>query len=204
VSGSRHPGFLHYVVPAIPIPGLVGNAIGPIAKAMAPIIAVALAVAAPIAYFRQRQRRRLLDAQTGLESIRALSWQDVERLVGEGFRRLGYAVEEQGGATPDAGIDLVLRKDGAKTIVQCKHWRSKQVGVKPIRELYGVMVAEKADGASFVASGDYTREAKAFTEGKPIGLIDGKVLLELVERVRAPAPSAPGAASQRRDPTLRL
>lgn len=148
--------------------------------------------------------RRLLDAQTGLESIRALSWQDFERLVGEGFRRLGYSVEEQGGATPDGGIDLVLRKDGAKTIVQCKHWRSRQVGVEPIRELYGVMVGEKADGVLFVASGDHTREAKTFAEGKPIGLIDGKGVLELVERVRSPAPSGLGGRAARKEPRLRV
>ena len=36
-----------------------------------------------IAAARTYSRRRLLDGQSGLDTLRALSWQDFERLVGE-------------------------------------------------------------------------------------------------------------------------
>ena len=42
---------------------------------------------------------------------------------------------------PDDGVDLVLRKDGEKTYVQCKHWKANSVGVDKIRELLGSMTA---------------------------------------------------------------
>jgi restriction system protein len=61
--------------------------------------------------------------QEGLETLRALSWQDFERLVGEAYRRRGYTVEETGGSSPDGEVDLVLYTGGRKTIVQCKRWR---------------------------------------------------------------------------------
>ena len=48
---------------------------------------------------------------------------------------------------------------------------------------------------------DYTREAKAFAEAKPIGLIDGKGLLELVERVRTRPPQQTESKPERREPT---
>ena len=34
-------------------------------------------------------RRPLLDAQSGVESLRAMTWQDFERLVGDTYQRQG-------------------------------------------------------------------------------------------------------------------
>lgn len=42
-----------------------------------------------------------------------------------------------------------------------------------VRELFGVMAAQKAAGGFLVTSGRLTEEAKAFAEGKNITLIDG-------------------------------
>ena len=82
-------------------------------------------------------------------------------MVGEAFRRQGYAVEERGGSSPDGGVDLVLRKGGQKTIVQCKHWKSQQVGVSIVRELLGAMTAQSASGGIVVTAGSYTADARA-------------------------------------------
>ncbi len=133
---------------------------------------------------KRYRRRRLLDLQTGLHSLRALSWEAFERLVGELFRRQGYRVKQRGGAAPDGGIDLVLRQDKRKTIVQCKHWRNQAVGVSLVRELFGVMHGERAQHCIFVSTSSYTDEAQAFARGKPIRLIDGVELLQLLEAVR--------------------
>ncbi len=70
---------------------------------------------------KARHRRRLLDTRTTLESLAAGGWRQFELLVGEAFRRQGYAVEETGLGGADGGIDLILRKDGRRTLVQCKH-----------------------------------------------------------------------------------
>ena len=193
---------LRFVLPPLGAgnPMLRGLAAG--GALIAPYLALSFAVLAPLAYLNRLYRRWLLDRQTSLESIRSLPWREFELLVGEGFRRLGYVVQEAGGAAPDGGIDLVLRKDGRTTIVQCKHWQTRHVGVKPMRELYGVMTAESADGAVFVTSGDYTPEARAFAEDKPIGLVNGPALVELIDRVRQRTP--PRTMTQRREPTLRL
>lgn len=131
------------------------------------------------------RRRDILDSRTGLESLRALSWRDFERLVGEAYRRRGYLVEEIGGSAPDGGVDLEVYSGGRKTVVQCKRWRTNQVGVSPIRELYGVMVAEKAHRGIFVTSGTYTPDAIAFAHGKSLELVDGDALAELVAGVQA-------------------
>jgi len=65
--------------------------------------------------FISYRRRALLDSRTGLDSLRALSWQDFERLVGEAYRRRGYTIEEIGGSAPDGGVDLMLYSGGGRT-----------------------------------------------------------------------------------------
>ncbi len=129
------------------------------------------------------KRRKLLDAQSGIESIRNLDWREFEMLVGEAFRREGYEVTEVGGGGADGGIDLKLRQNDLVTLVQCKQWKAWKVGVKPIRELYGVMMAEKAHRAIFVTSGEYTADARTFAVGKLLELIDGAVLQGLIRPV---------------------
>lgn len=140
------------------------------------------------------KRRKLLVSQKELDDLRALTWQDFEVLVAEAYRVAGYQVTETGSG-PDGGIDLVLKKSGLTTVVQCKRWKTRQVGVSPIRELYGVMVAEGADAAIFVCSGGYTAEAMIFAKGKAITLVDGPDLLELVERVQGEANAPIGSVN---------
>lgn len=78
----------------------------------------------------------------------ALKRRERRNLVGEAFRLQGYRVVETGGGGADGGIDLVLRKDGEKFLVQYKHWKAFKVGVAVIRELYGVMAAQGRRAAS--------------------------------------------------------
>jgi len=62
---------------------------------------------------------------------------------------------------------ILVLAAGGMAAVQCKHWRAFKVGVREVRELFGVMVAERAHRAIFIASGSYTREARDFAGGKP-------------------------------------
>ncbi len=147
-------------------------------------IAVLLVLLAGLtAAIKKWARRRLYDGQTSLESIRDLSWSDFERLIGEAYRRQGYEVTENGGGGADGGIDLKLRSRSETVIVQCKRWKVYKVGLSPIRELYGVLIAERADRAIFVTTGVYTGDAKNFAAGKPLELIDGAALSRLIPSI---------------------
>lgn len=142
---------------------------------------------AVLSFFRQRHRGRLLDAQTGLDSIRAMSWKAFELLVGEAFRRQGYTVEETGLGCADGGIDLLLRKPGKTVLVQCKQWRSKQVPVTVVREMFGLLNHHNASAVIIVSTGDYTADARRFAMGKPIELINGDQLLAMMQSVQTVA-----------------
>lgn len=134
---------------------------------------------------RSRSRRKLLDRQRGIDSLRALSWREFEHLVGEAYRRRGYHVEETGGSGPDGGVDLKLYGHGETVLVQCKQWRARRVGVDKVRELFGVVTAADAARGILVTSGTFTNDAHSFAAGKPIDLVDGPALTQLVRDVQA-------------------
>jgi restriction system protein len=161
---------------------------------------------AAMSAWRRRSRKQLLGNVARSEAADALdgmSWQQFERLVGEGFRLQGYRVVENGGGGADGGIDLVLNKDGEKYLVQCKQWRAFRVGVDVVRELYGVMAAKGAAGGFVVTSGRFTDEARHFAAGRNVQLIDGTRLRALIKQAAGtaqhvpgrPAPVAPSAAA---------
>jgi|GEM_PF-2164949 len=117
--------------------------------------------------------------------IRALEWKRFEALCTGYWQAKGYRAETTAiGA--DGGIDIVLRAPGARDtdkvlgVVQCKAWANRRVGVKPVRELFGVQMDRGVSLAVFMASGDYTDDARAFAEGKHVELITGNKLLALL------------------------
>jgi restriction system protein len=141
-------------------------------------------IAALASFIGRGRRRQLLDSQTGIDSLQHMSWRQFEQLAGEAFRRQGYAVEETGLGGADGGIDLLLRKDGQTTLVQCKQWQNRQVGVKVVREMYGLLIHHQAAAVKIVALGDYTSEARRFAQGKPIELIHGGELIATVRSLQ--------------------
>lgn len=139
---------------------------------------------AAVSYAERIRKKRLLDRQQDLESIRDLPWRRFEELVAEAFRRDGYAVIENARAGADAGVDIRLRIGGESYLVQCKNWRTQRIGVATVREMFGVLVAESAREVFAVCSGTFTADAVRFAKGKPIHLVDGDALMEMVARVR--------------------
>ena len=152
---------------------------------MAGIFASVLVFAAVMSALHSWRKGELLNKQTGISSVKSLSWRNFEYVVGEAYRRKGFHVEENTGSGPDGGIDLTLTKDGETYLVQCKNWRVRAVGVKVIRELYGVVTAENAAGGIIVCSRNFTRDAVDFACGKPIELVEGAELIQLIGDVQS-------------------
>ena len=125
------------------------------------VIPPALVIGAAVSFLKQRRSVTLFEeVRTGSgRDVGSLDWQQFEILVAEGFRQQGFSVFEKGGCAPDGGVDLVLSRGRDKYLVQCKQWRAQHVGVTIVRELYGVMTAERAAGGYVVTSGRFTADA---------------------------------------------
>ncbi len=141
-----------------------------------------------LAWREQRKRSQLLQqvtANPAADALDDITWQEFEVLVGEVFRRLGYQVEETGGGGADGGIDLILRRNGEKFLVQCKQWKAFRVSVEVVREMFGLMTAKGADGGFVVTSGRFTKPAIEFAQGRNLSLIDGPALLQWLHQTQA-------------------
>lgn len=163
--------FLPVLLPR-PIQGLSG------------LIGLFLLFLSAMSALRSWKMARMLDGQTGLDSLRELPWKRFEDLLGEAYRRQGYKVGETLGGGADGGVDLVLRRDGHVTLVQCKRWKRDPVPVQTVRELYGVLHDRRAAAAKLVTTSTFTSDAIAFAQGKPIELVDSAELLRLISSVQ--------------------
>lgn len=162
------------------------------------IVPIILLGGAAAGFFARRRRGELVTAVASSGSASSLSemtWREFEALVQEAFRLRGYSVQRLGGDGPDGGVDLVLERDGEKTLVQCKQWRAFKVGVSVVRELYGVMAAKGATAGIVVTSGTFSQDAIDFAEGRNVRLIEGEELHAMVREARASKPLPTGMTS---------
>lgn len=203
-------GFLAVIAPSLLTASTKDSLLSPVPfealagalKSIAPLVAGIILIVGAAATLIRWFTGRTLDAQTGAESLRELSWLEFERLLAEAFRREGYTVEPGGGSAPDGGVDLRLFQEGRLVLVQCKHWKARKVGVNVVRELRGVVSCEGANGGIVVTSGKFTSEAVDFARTSGIRLVDGEELLLMIRAVQrkpqvplstAAAPASPVA-----------
>lgn len=128
----------------------------------------------------QRELRRLesLDAQTRLVALREMAPTLFEHLTAALFEQQEYTARTVG-ASGDEGVDVLLRKGKLTSVVQCKRYRDT-VGQSTIRDLYGTMIHNQAAEAFLVTTGNISRNARDWAQGKPIRLIDGETLSEWI------------------------
>ena len=183
---------------ALTQPGQVGSlAVSALWKNLAGVgqylLPLLFLLGAGMSAFKRYQAAQLHDAAANrVDGVANMTWREFEALIGEYFHRQGFTVLEQGGAGPDGGVDVLLKKGSDSYLVQCKHWRALRVGVQPVRELYGVMAAKRVAGGFMVTSGDFTDEARSFAQGRELQLINGKALQS---SIRAQATSVPRAVA---------
>lgn len=118
-----------------------------------------------------------------LTLLKEIEWKRFELLCAEYFRCLGKHVETINHGA-DGGIDARVYSDKTNTLeyaIQCKSWNSL-VGVKHLRELFGVMNHEEAGKGIFMTTSDFTVEAKQFAEdhSNRLFLINGEKFLSMI------------------------
>lgn len=112
--------------------------------------------------------------------LRGMKSGEFEEYIANLFAKLGYKTEKVGGAY-DKGIDVVAEKDGVKHYIQCKKYSDSSVGVDEVREFYGAIADQLANGtAYFITTNKFTPEAERFAADKPIELIDQLKLVEWI------------------------
>lgn len=116
--------------------------------------------------------------------LKIVEWRRFEIITKEFLRMNGFeATETKTGA--DGGVDITIHKTNnpeSKGIVQCKAWNTYKVGIKIVRELFGVMAADRIPMGMVITSGEFTSEAEEFAKGK-MTLVSGQKFLELIRKL---------------------
>ena len=114
-----------------------------------------------------------------------IEWRRFEALIEALFRQAGFETKSESHGA-DQGVDVWLysrNKPGAPvSIVQCKHWSGKRVGVDKIRELRGVMAAHDVWRGQFATTSTFTPDAITFARDNGINLLDVDGLLALIRK----------------------
>lgn len=117
------------------------------------------------------------------EFFSSMTGYEFENYVSTLFTKMGFGVEVTKYSN-DGGIDLIATYEkpifSGKYIVQCKKW-STPVGQPEIRDLYGVVMDQRANKGILITTSDFTAQAYEFAKGKNIELINGEVLNTLTE-----------------------
>ncbi len=116
--------------------------------------------------------RRL--ARSGIKDIDRFGGKTFEEYLEVLFRRLGYKVERTK-FVGDYGGDLVLRKNGARTVVQAKRY-AKSVGVRAVQEVVAAKGYYDCDQSMVVSNSSYTKQARELAGKNGVELWDRDML----------------------------
>jgi restriction system protein len=120
-----------------------------------------------------------------VQQLRSIDWFQFEQLVALVYRKQGYAVSRRGGANPDGGIDLVIEQNGTRIAVQCKHWKTWNVGVKAVREFLGALTDASIQRGLFITLGGCTGDAKRLADKHGIEVVNEAGLARMLEATDA-------------------
>ena len=115
-----------------------------------------------------------------LASVREMPWEGYWSLVADILRHRGHHVFAGEGPDRDV-IDMEASRDGlGRLIVNCQLRGMRQISAEPLQEMVQVAERNGADGVMLITDGDFSAEAHSYAAGRPLILVDGEALLELV------------------------
>lgn len=128
----------------------------------------------------------------GADVFAAIEWRRFEAVVERLFQQAGFETKSQSHGA-DMGVDVWLYSRNQPgqpvSLVQCKHWSGKRIGVDKIRELRGVMAAHSVARGQFATTSTFSSDAVEFAGANNINLLDIDRLLDLIAQ-RSPKQQA--------------
>ncbi len=126
------------------------------------------------------RRRRL--ARSGIAEIDQMDGKTFEQRLAILFHKLGYRVE-QTRYRGDYGADLVISKDGVKTVVQAKRY-AKNVGLAAVQQVVAAKAKYGCTAAMVVTNRAYTKPARTLAEANKVELWDRDRLVQALLSVQ--------------------
>lgn len=146
---------------------------------VAPFVALPFIVIAFYVGYRQMRTVSPGKVEERLQAVRELPWDQFSALVTAAYQRRGYTVAPAN----KPAFDFTLTQQGRVTLLQCRRWKVKQLGVGPLQELANAIAREDAHNAICICAGDLSPQAREFAAGKPLTLVTGSELAILAGKI---------------------
>lgn len=118
-----------------------------------------------------------------MEKFLKMTGYEFEEFISTLLKNRGFQVEVTSFSN-DGGIDIIATYDkpifSGKYIIQCKNWQNS-VGQPEVRDLYGVVMDQRANKGILITPNGYTAQAYEFAKGKNLELISGEILKKMIE-----------------------
>lgn len=132
--------------------------------------------------------KNIIAETTPTTNLAMMDWDDFEHLTAQVFE-LEFAGDgteiKVTQSSRDKGVDAILFDPnpfkGGKYILQAKRY-TNVVGVSAVRDLYGTIVNEGANRGILITTASFGPDAYEFAKDKPISLVDGANLLQLLKK----------------------
>ncbi|HZY17718.1 MAG TPA: restriction endonuclease [Ramlibacter sp.] len=132
---------------------------------------------AGVALWRQWRAPGAGEVQAVLARVAALGWADFERELRDAFARGGHAVQAASG-----GADLLLERQGRRTLVAARRWKAARPGEEALQALHASMARQDVERGLFVTLGEPSPQAGRFAAAHGIELVRGDALVRLLRR----------------------
>ena len=129
------------------------------------------------------KKRIIKKLNTEIQFLRKIDPFEFEEVVANMYSSLGFTTEVTS-KTNDEGKDIILKKNGEITYVECKRFgKGTNVSRPVLQKLYGVMVADDIKNGIIVTTSGFTKECIEFSKKMDcnIELIGEKELIKMLK-----------------------
>ena len=146
------------------------------------LIVFALSGLGLTAWLRRNQAAQSAPASTerSADQLSKLRWRDFAKLVLQAMQARGYRVAAEEGLPADGiptdGSDILLERDGIRTLLSCKYGSASVVGAQALLGLAKSATLRGAGDVVVVTPGRFDGEAARIARQQDIELIDGQSL----------------------------
>ena len=143
-------------------------------KVITYFLIMAVIVIASIVLYKRHKSNIMLSS--GIDVIDNMSGTKFEEFLQVHFKKQGFKVHLTP-ATNDYGADLIIERDGIKTVIQAKRW-NQHVGIEAVQQVVGAINHYGAASGMVITNSYFTQQAVNLALSNSIELWDRKKLIQ--------------------------
>ncbi|QLY82286.1 restriction endonuclease [Clostridium intestinale] len=135
-------------------------------------------------YVLYKKRRENNLKNSTIKKIDNMTGEEFEEFLQVAFKNMGYKTMLTP-ITGDYGADLLVKKNGVKTVIQAKRWKST-VGVEAVQQVVASMRYYKATDAMVITNNYYSQNAINLAKANNVRLWDRGDVIKLIKSGECP------------------